>query len=99
MAEGTRLRIRGIYSTALTDIFLERGFVIVSPSAVISKRFALAPVPDEAEVTLYDRSDKQGIVVEGEREAVALVVEALQRALQSIKDDVAQGLLRRFSHK
>ncbi len=50
-------------------------------------------------MTLYARSDKQGIVVEGEREAVALVVEALQRALQSIKDDVAQGLLRRFSHK
>jgi len=50
-------------------------------------------------VTLYARSDKQGIVVEGEREAVALVVEALQRALQSIKEDVAQGLLRRFSRK
>ncbi len=45
MAERARLRIRGIYSTALTDVFLERGFAIVSPSAVISKRFALMPVP------------------------------------------------------
>ena len=67
MVERARLRIRGIYSTALTDILLERGFVIVSPSPPISKRFALAPVPDEAQVTLYDRSDKQGIVVEGQR--------------------------------
>ena len=67
MVERARLRIRGIYSTALTDILLERGFVIVSPSPAISKGFALAPVPDEAEVTLYDRSDKQGIVVEEQR--------------------------------
>ncbi len=67
MVERARLRIRSIYSTALTDILLERGFVTVSPSPAISKRFALAPVPNEAQVTLYDRSDKQEIVVEGQR--------------------------------
>jgi len=56
MAERAKLKIKGIYSTALSDIFLERGFTIVAPSAVISERFALAPVPDEEEVTIYDRS-------------------------------------------
>jgi hypothetical protein len=31
MAERARLRIRGIYSTALTAIFPERGFAIAAP--------------------------------------------------------------------
>jgi hypothetical protein len=81
MSERAKIRIRGIYSTALTDIFLKRGSAIVSPSAVVSKRFGLAPVPEEEEVTIRDRADKQGVVVEGDREKVALVVEALRSAL------------------
>lgn len=81
MAESAKLKIRGIYSTALTHIFLERGFTIVSPSAAITERFALAPVTDAEEVTIYDRSDKQGVVVEGEREKVAVIVEALRSTL------------------
>lgn len=71
-AERTRLRIRGIYSTALTDIFLERGFAIVPPSVAISQRFAIVPAPGEEHVTIYDRRDKQGIVLEGERDKMAL---------------------------
>ena len=47
IAEKARLRIRDIYTTALADIFLQRGFAVVSLHAVISKRFALARVPAE----------------------------------------------------
>lgn len=71
-AERARLRIMGIYSTALTDIFLERGFALVSPSVAIGQRFAIVPAPGEEQVTIYDRRDKQGIVLEGERDKVAL---------------------------
>lgn len=81
MAEEAKLRIRGIYSTALTEIFLRHGFTIVSPSAAIRERFAIAFAQGEEEVAIYDREDRQGVVVEGEREKVAQVVEVLKSVL------------------
>jgi Ribonuclease G/E len=65
-----RLKIRGIYSTALTGLFLEHGGEIVDPSPVIQSRFGISPSREREEVTLWDRGDKQGVVLEGNKDAV-----------------------------
>ncbi len=78
---GVRVKIRGIYSTALTGLLLELGFEIVSPSEVIRARFGLPENPEPEEVLIVDRRDKQGVVIEGVRGAVEEVVAALRDTL------------------
>lgn len=57
--------IRGIYSTALTDLFLNAGYNIIYPSPLIQKRFNLAPDKENKikEMTIQDRDDNQGIIL------------------------------------
>ncbi len=57
--------LRGIYSTALTDLFLNAGYNIIYPSPLIQKRFNLAPDKENKikEMTIQDRDDNQGIIV------------------------------------
>jgi len=75
-----RVRVRGIYATALSAVLLQRGFALVEPSPVIQARFGLEPPEGSAEVTVVDRPDGQGVVIEGLREGAAAVVEALRDA-------------------
>ncbi|MBD3211708.1 MAG: DUF402 domain-containing protein [Candidatus Lokiarchaeota archaeon] len=55
--------IRGIYSTALTKIFLDFNYQIIFPSKDIQKRFNLPFQNDllSKDITIKDRNDKQGI--------------------------------------
>ncbi len=57
--------LRGIYSTALTDLFLKAGYNIIYPSPLIQRRFNLAPDKENKikEVSIQDRDDNQGIMV------------------------------------
>jgi len=57
--------IRGIYSTALTDLFLKAGYNIIYPSPLIQKRFNLLTDNENKikEITIQDRNDNQGIIV------------------------------------
>ena len=78
---GVRVKIRGIYATALTGLLLERGFEIVSPSEMIRDRFGLPDDPGPEEVLIVDRRDRQGVSIEGVRGATEEVVAALREAL------------------
>ncbi|HAV43380.1 TPA: hypothetical protein DCX15_05125 [bacterium] len=74
------VRIRGIYSTALTSIFKEAGLVIVEPSEKITRRFNLKEEdPPSSLLKVRDRRDKQGVIVEGDRarEAIGILREGL----------------------
>lgn len=63
--ENPRIRIRGIYSTALTKLFLDNGFDIVQPSLEIAERFSLNPERYlSPQIDVVDRYDKQGINAE-----------------------------------
>ncbi len=78
---GIKVKIRGIYATALTGLLLERGFEIVSPSELIQVRFGLPANEAPEEVLIIDRRDRQGVLIEGVKGAVDEVVVALRDAL------------------
>lgn len=68
MSTDTRptVRIRGIYSTALTKLFLDRGFGISQPSNKIVERFGLEKTYDDFDVDIYDKKDRHGVVLVGD---------------------------------
>ena len=59
------VRIRGIYSTALTKLFLDRGFKIAQPSSKIAERFNFEKTYDEFDVDIYDKKDRHGVILVG----------------------------------
>ncbi|WP_457752380.1 DUF402 domain-containing protein [Thermococcus sp.] len=59
------VRIRGIYSTALTRLFLDRGFKIAQPSSKIAERFNFEKTYDEFDVDIYDKKDRHGVILVG----------------------------------
>ncbi|MEN3009855.1 MAG: DUF402 domain-containing protein [Candidatus Bipolaricaulaceae bacterium] len=75
-----RVRVRGIYATALTALLRER-FALVEPSEVIQARFGLSPAEGPAEVAIQDRPDRHGIVIEGVRSAAEEVVAFLREKI------------------
>ncbi|MGQ4891003.1 MAG: ribonuclease E/G [Candidatus Njordarchaeia archaeon] len=58
------VRIRGIYSTALTKMLLDNNYIIVQPSEEITKRFNLEPKIVSPHIDIWDKENKQGIHIE-----------------------------------
>ncbi len=58
---GVRLKIRGIYATALTRLLRDLGYVIADPSPEIQERIPLVLRPEGPEILIQDREDHQGI--------------------------------------
>ena len=81
-----RIKIRGIYSTALTKLALDSGFQVVDPSEKVRERFQME-LPDDGkyEILILQRDDLQGIEVRGEADHVC---EWLIRLQQSLLDAV-----------
>ncbi len=63
-AEKPYVRIRGIYSTALTKIFLDNGYEIVQPSQEIMERFNLENKILSPHIDIKDLENKQGVLIE-----------------------------------
>lgn len=75
------VKIRGIYSTALTRFFLDQGVNVVSPSDPIIRRFGKAKgllLVGAHDVEIMDLEDKEGIRIEGERQGVEKLARALR---------------------
>ncbi|QLH81559.1 DUF402 domain-containing protein [Halosimplex pelagicum] len=70
------VRVRGIYTTALTRLFEDRGLSVVQASPPIRDRFddEFAVAPAGAAVSTTD--DRQGVGIVGERDAVAAALDA-----------------------
>ncbi|MGQ4833550.1 MAG: DUF402 domain-containing protein [Candidatus Asgardarchaeia archaeon] len=77
-----KYRIRGIYTTALTSIFLENGHEIVQPTPAIVKRFQIDEVNDPPDATIKDaESSKDSIIIIGFPDAVEEAVSILKHEL------------------
>lgn len=85
----TKVKIRGIYSSALTRLLLDEEYTIVDPSPRIQERFAMARPSDEPEILVNDLRDHQGIYLTGDTEKVLPVLRRLQGRLL---DAVLMGL-------
>ena len=78
----SRIKIRGIYSTALTKFALDSGFQIVDPSEKIRERIHMElPNHGKYEILIQDREDRQGIEVKGEADHVCEVLIHMQESL------------------
>jgi protein associated with RNAse G/E len=77
----TRLKIRGIYTTALTKLFVDKGLTIVSPSEVIQARVGNSKKidPDKPmDVSMDDLDSGQGILLEGHPEPLDVVIQLIK---------------------
>jgi Ribonuclease G/E len=97
-----KAKVRGIYSTALTKLFLDNGFEIVAPSVALKERCRLSDNDARADITIQDRYDHHGIRTSGTREATDKVINTLRTSLDDAivrkwpisMDGIYKGLLR-----
>ena len=71
--------VRGIYSTALTKLFIDEGFNIVRPSKRISERFGLERNSESWDVLVEGSPRPFGVKIYGYREALEKVLSAATR--------------------
>ncbi|MEM3151510.1 MAG: DUF402 domain-containing protein [Candidatus Bathyarchaeia archaeon] len=76
-----KVMIRGIYATALTQLFLINNFPITNPSKEILERFRTKFEFSPAEVTIGDKEDLQGVYVKGEAEKTDIVIKLLRNVM------------------
>ncbi len=77
-----RIKIRGIYSTALTKFALDFGFLVVEPSEKVRQRFYMRSADSgEHEILIQDRQDLQGIEIRGEADHLCELLGLMQQSL------------------
>ena len=84
------VRIRGIYSTALTKLFLDRGFKIAQPSNKIAERFNFEKTYDEFDVDIYDKKDRHGVILVGTE---------VERAKRVLEEELMDVFFRRLPYQ
>lgn len=79
-----RVRVRGIASTALTKILVDRGYRIVQASDVIRSRFNLPADNSPADVTVKDGDEPDTVLVIGFYKQASMVYEDLVSTLEYV---------------
>ena len=80
----TRIKIRGIYSTALTKLVSDWGYTVVEPSPKVRERFGLEANQECCDILLQDREDLQGIELCGDPEHLCQFLTFLQEKLPDV---------------
>ena len=93
--DATRVRVRGIYTTAVTRLLLAAGHRVVRASKPIRRRFDTTfPVaPETARIDTTD--DRQGVAIHGQRDAVRRLRDRLGVAVDTLawNADAPRGLI------
>ncbi|MHA1696836.1 MAG: DUF402 domain-containing protein [Candidatus Helarchaeota archaeon] len=77
------VKIRGIYSTALTKIMLENNLRITYPTNIIKSRFELESNYEVPDIEIFDNiNDRQGVVVLGKEKGLKIVKEILRNEFE-----------------
>ena len=72
------VRVRGIYTTALTRLLTDAGIDVVQASGPIEARFDTEFAVERAGAAVETTDDRQGVGVSGDREAVERIVDELR---------------------
>mgnify|MGYP000277025666 CR=1 FL=1 len=76
------VRVRGIYSTALSKIFKDSGFRITDPSYIQMERLNLDGINEEPDIRIYDRRDFQGVIADGDGGSLRTLQELVHSSLE-----------------
>ncbi len=78
-----RIRIRGIYATALSKLLIDHGYIITMPSETIARRLGIPIIKEPPDVTIKsEERDSPRIFVIGLKEAVEKITSFLDRHLR-----------------
>jgi hypothetical protein len=80
-AMNARIKVRGVYSTAITRLLLDWDYVVVDPSPKIRERFGLDFPEGLHDILICDRDDLQGIEMVGEPERLCQFITFIQERL------------------
>ncbi len=96
----SRIKIRSIYSTALTRLLLDSGYPVVEPSAKIRERFDLDYLSQPHDILIQDRDDLQGLELFAQPELICQFLTFLQERLldvvlvELVQDESEDGLVK-----
>ncbi|MHA1230179.1 MAG: DUF402 domain-containing protein [Candidatus Helarchaeota archaeon] len=77
------IKIRGIYSTALTKLMIDNDFGITYPTEVIRERLNLEPRYEVPDVEIFDNIiERQGVVVLGKEKGVKKIKEIMREEFE-----------------
>jgi protein associated with RNAse G/E len=76
-----KVKIRGIYATALTKLLHDHHHDIVQPSEEIAKRLSLEALEEEPDLSIYNRYDLQGVVAKGSTNNIETLSTILEKEL------------------
>jgi len=74
--------IRGIYATALTKIFLDRGIPISNPSRVIQERFGDVFSAEPPKVAIFHNKNLNNLIVQGDKSSIEVIIDILKSELK-----------------
>jgi len=80
-AMNARIKVRGVYSTAITRLLLDWDYVVVDPSLKTRERFGLDFPEGLHDILICDRDDFQGIEMVGGAERLCQFITFLQERL------------------
>jgi Ribonuclease G/E len=80
----TRVRVRGIYTTALTQVLLSEGYDVVQASPPIRSRFDEAFEDGDHDASVETTDDRQGVGITGTPDAVKHLVDDLHVAVDTL---------------
>ncbi|RMD87737.1 MAG: DUF402 domain-containing protein [Calditrichaeota bacterium] len=76
------VKIRGIYTTALTQFFLRQGMVVANPSREILQRFkqhSNLKIQSPYDISIHDLSSHQGVLLKGPHEKTMAVLQLFRK--------------------
>lgn len=79
-----KIRLRGVYSLALSGLLREHGWQIVQPAEDLQAYIQSTHPPEPFDLQIYDRDDLQGIIVTGPEADVSALQKLLSQALPNV---------------
>lgn len=93
-----KVRVRGIYSTAISKILLDAGVQIVDPANVLVERLHLPKTEDTPDAEIRDLKNKTGVVISGANvnEIADIIIDKIKSAVvnRTFKGRIYTGIIK-----